>query len=59
MTKVELLKMIDDEVSQILREPIKEPGRKIVQKPTTKPSLQNEEEVDDYFFRAGKKKNEI
>ena len=53
--------MIEDEVAMVLREPMREPTeQKSVVKPIIqKPSLQNEEEVDDYFFRLGKKKDEI
>jgi len=65
MNKSELLKIIEDEVSAVLREPIREPEAQQpiqpkIEKPIApKPSLQNEEEIDDFFFRAGKKKHEI
>jgi len=61
MKKTDLIKMIEDEVAMVLREPMREPTeQKSVVKPIIqKPSLQNEEEVDDYFFRLGKKKDEI
>jgi hypothetical protein len=57
MTRQELLKMIEDEVSQISRQPIKEP---IVQRPVVnktfiinEPALKTEEEFDEVLF--GKK----
>ena len=55
MTRADLLKMIEDEVSQTVSEPIKEPVTKPVHSPA-KPSLGNEEEIDEYLFRAGNKK---
>ena len=55
MTRAELLKMIEDEVTQTVSEPLKEPViRPVYARP--KPVLNNEEEIDEYLFRAGKKK---
>lgn len=55
MTRAELLKMIEDEVTQTVSEPIKEPVIRPVYSPP-KPVLNNEEEIDEYLFRAGNKK---
>jgi hypothetical protein len=55
MTKAELLKMIEDEVEKTLIEPIREPEiRPVFSVP--KPALKTEDEVDEYLFRAGNKK---
>ena len=54
MTRAELLKMIEDEVTQTVSEPLKEPVVRPVYAP--KPVLNTEEEIDEYLFRAGKKK---
>ena len=56
MTKAELLKMIEDEVIQAVSEPLKEPVIRPTYSPP-KPVLNNEEEVDEYLFRAGNKKH--
>jgi hypothetical protein len=55
MTRNELLKMIEDEVIKTVSEPMREPEtRPVYAQP--KPVLKTEEEVDDYLFRAGQKK---
>lgn len=56
MTKAELLKMIEDEVGKTITEPMREPEiRPVYTAP--KPVLNNEEEIDEYLFRAGQKKH--
>ena len=55
MTKSELLKMIEDEVVKTVHEPMKEPEIRPVYAPP-KPALKTEDEIDEYLFRAGKKK---
>ena len=55
MTRAELLKMIEDEVTLTVSEPMKEPVIRPVYTPP-KPTLNNEEEIDEYLFRAGNKK---
>ena len=55
MTRAELMKIIEDEVVKTVSEPIREPVRQPVFTPP-KPVLNNEEEIDEYLFRAGNKK---
>jgi hypothetical protein len=55
MTRAELLKMIEDEVTLTVSEPLKEPVTRPTYAPP-KPVLNNEQEVDEYLFRAGNKK---
>lgn len=59
MTKTELLKMIEDEVMKTVTEPMREPETKSETRPSyipPKPALKTEDEVDEYLFRAGQKK---
>lgn len=55
MKRSELLKLIEDEVSALSKEPLREPP--IIQKkrPPIKPALENETEIDDMFLYAGDK----
>ena len=58
MTRKDLDKLIEDEVSKVVREPLREPAPPAVQ-PTPiihfKPALNDEQEIDEYLFRAGMK----
>ena len=55
MTRLELMKIIEDEVLKTVSEPIMEPVRQPVYTPP-KPVLNNEDDIDSYLFRAGGKK---
>lgn len=57
MTKTGLLKLIDDEVSKMVTEPIREPLKELpksISKPIN-PALRDEDEIDEYLFKAGMK----
>lgn len=58
MTRKDLDKLITDEVSKVVREPMREPAPAAVT-PTPpvyfKPALNDENEVDEYLFKAGMK----
>lgn len=58
MTRKDLDKLIADEVSKVVREPMREPALPAVT-PTPiihfKPALQDEEEVNEFLFKAGMK----
>lgn len=60
MKKEELLKMIEDEVIAVVREPIREPiVEPIVRTPVVKkhdPVLKTEEEVDEVLFGKSNKR---
>lgn len=55
MTRAELKKIIEDEVIKTVSEPIREPVKRPIYTPP-KPVLNNEEEIDQFLFRAGGKK---
>jgi hypothetical protein len=61
MTLKELEKLIDEEVSKISIEPIREPQKELPATPIVKlnpvfnPVLETEEEIDEILFRAGMK----
>jgi hypothetical protein len=58
MTRKELEKFIDEEVSKLASEPLREPSKEIPVKekpqPIT-PALKNEIEIDEFLFKAGMK----
>jgi hypothetical protein len=61
MNKKELLELIDSEVSKVVKEPMREPQRPVVQAAPVKrrpPSLQHEDEIDNYLFKSGMKEPE-
>ena len=60
MTRTELLKLIEDEVTKVATEPIREPVKqlpetKVQVNPVFKPALKDEIEIDEYLFKAGMK----
>lgn len=59
MTKTELLKMIEAEVTRVATEPIREPEIKLPEVSAPKqmfnPALKDEGEIDEFLFRAGMK----
>jgi len=61
MTRKDLMKLIEDEVTKVAQEPIREPIRELPQIPMSKlnpvfnPALKNEDEIDEYLFKAGMK----
>lgn len=59
MTKKDLIKAIEEEVAKVANEPVREPAKEIIQQQpiSHKPVLNNEEEIDEYLFRAGMKKH--
>lgn len=59
MNKSELLKMVEDEVSAILKMPLREPEADVAKKPQYKPVLQNEEDIDDMLFYTGNTPEEV
>jgi hypothetical protein len=60
MTRKDLDKLISDEVSKVVREPMREPAPPAVA-PTPivhfRPALKDESEVDEYLFKAGMKEH--
>lgn len=56
MTKKELLKLIEDEVSAVISTPLKEP--EISRKPKYKTVLQTEDEIDEFMFFGGHRPKE-
>ncbi len=57
MKLFDIKKIIEDEVSRVVREPIREPETK--RKPKYRPVLQNEEDIDDMLFYAGDLPDEV
>lgn len=61
MTRQNLMKLIDDEVTKVATEPIREPIKELPKtninklNPVFNPVLKNEIEIDEYLFRAGMK----
>lgn len=58
MNREELLKLIDDEVAQVIREPLKEPviQRPVVSKPVYhEPVKRENDDLDEILFYGGKK----
>jgi hypothetical protein len=60
MTRKDLMKMIEDEVSKVAKEPIREPVKELpkiasVPKQTFNPALKDEGEIDEFLFKAGMK----
>lgn len=52
------MKLIEDEVTKVASEPIREPERilpAVKPVPIYNPALKGESEVDEYLFRAGMK----
>lgn len=62
MTRKQLEKFIEEEVAKVAAEPLREPVKQVPVAPVMKrpdPVLKNEEDVDNYLFRAGMKKDEL
>jgi len=57
MNKRDLFKLIEDEVSAVVNEPLTEPQK--TQKPLYKPVLQNEDDIDDILFYTGNTPEEV
>jgi hypothetical protein len=58
MTRKDLMKLIEDEVTKVASEPLREPERilpAVKPVPIYNPALKGESEVDEYLFRAGMK----
>ncbi len=58
MTKKELLKLIEAEVTKVANETIREPEKQLPMNPLKQvfnPALKDEGEIDEYLFRAGMK----
>ncbi len=61
MTRKDLMKLIDEEVTKVATEPIKEPIKEapkpIITNPNLviNPALKDENEIDEYLFKAGMK----
>lgn len=53
----ELLKIVEDEVASVVKDPLREP--EINKKPTYRPVLQNEEDIDDMLFYTGNTPEEV
>ena len=53
----EILKMVEDEVASVVKDPLREP--EINKKPTYRPVLQNEEDIDDMLFYTGNTPEEV
>lgn len=58
MTRKELEKFIEEEVDKLAKEPIREPIKEMP-KPASmqplNPALRDENEIDEYLFKAGMK----
>jgi hypothetical protein len=61
MTRKDLMRIIEDEVSKIAREPVREPVKELPATPANQlnpvfnPALKSEIEIDEYLFKAGMK----
>ncbi len=58
MTRKELEKFIEEEVSKLASTPLREPQKEIQKSPIipkSKPVLNDETEIDEFLFRAGMK----
>jgi hypothetical protein len=61
MTRKELEKFIDEEVSKLTNETLREPAKELPKAPPvapiipSKPVLKDETEIDEYLFKAGMK----
>lgn len=49
--------MVEDEVASVVKDPLREP--EINKKPTYRPVLQNEEDIDDMLFYTGNTPEEV
>jgi len=58
MTKKDLLQMVEDEVASILKTPLREPEISS-KKPSYKPVLQHEDDIDDMLFYTGNPPEEV
>jgi hypothetical protein len=59
MTISELKKLIEDEVSAAVSEPLMEPQVERPKRPRYRPVLQNEEDIDLALFYGGKKPDDL
>ena len=57
MNKQELLRMFEDEVADIIKDPIREPESK--KRPQYKPVLRGEDDIDDMLFYTGNPPEEV
>ncbi len=53
----DIKKIVEDEVSKVVRDPIREP--EIKRQPKYRPVLQDEDDIDDMFFYAGNTPDEV
>lgn len=56
MTRKELMKLIEDEVSLVVSEPLREP--QVQKKPKYSTVLQNDDEIEEYLFYGGRRPKE-
>ena len=59
MERNELLKIVEDEVANVLQTTLREPESNLPKKPQYKPVLHNEEDIDDMLFYTGNTPEEI
>lgn len=57
MKVFDIKKIVEDEVSKVVKDPIREP--EVKRQPKYRPVLQNEEDIDDMFFYAGNTPEEV
>jgi hypothetical protein len=58
MTRKELEKFIDEEVTKLVTEPLREPTKEVPRVQNIappNPALRDESEIDEYLFKAGMK----
>jgi hypothetical protein len=61
MTRKDLMKIIEDEVTKVASEPLREPVKELPKQPMSQmnpvfnPALKDEGEIDEYLFKAGMK----
>ena len=57
MNKRELLRMVEDEVAALIKDPVREPEQ--TRKPQYKPVLRHEDDIDDMLFYTGNPPEEV
>ncbi len=57
MKVIDIKQIVEDEVSKVVRDPIREP--EIKRKPKYRPVLQDDDDIEDMFFYGGNTPDEV